>query len=104
MRYMEIFNYINGEWVKPAAEQFVDVVNPATREVMARTPLCGSDTVDAAALAAGNAFPAWRMTPVQDRIQFLFRLRDLLQANFDEIARTITNEAGKTLEESKAEM
>lgn len=101
---MEILNYINAEWVKPEVNDFVEVINPATGELIARTPLCKKGTVEAAAQAANEAFPEWRRTPVQDRIQYLFLLRDLLKTNLDEIARTITNEAGKTLEESKAEM
>jgi malonate-semialdehyde dehydrogenase (acetylating)/methylmalonate-semialdehyde dehydrogenase len=101
---MEILNYINGEWEKPEVREFLDVINPATSELIARTPLCGKESVDAAAKSANEAFPAWRRTPVQDRVQYLFKLRDLLKTNLDEIARTITNEAGKTLEESKAEM
>jgi malonate-semialdehyde dehydrogenase (acetylating)/methylmalonate-semialdehyde dehydrogenase len=101
---MKILNYINGEWVSPIVSEYVDIINPATGEVMAKTPLSGKADVDSAANAAAAAFPAWRSTPVQDRIQFLFRLRDLLKANVDDLARTITNEAGKTFEESKAEL
>ena len=101
---MQVLNYINGEWVEPHVKEFVDVINPATGVVMTKSPLCGADVVDAAARAAAASFPDWRRTPVQDRIQYLFKLRDLLKANMDEIARTITNEAGKTFEESKAEM
>ncbi|HEY9153063.1 MAG TPA: CoA-acylating methylmalonate-semialdehyde dehydrogenase [Anaerolineales bacterium] len=100
----KILNYINGEWIESNAKEYFDVMNPATGELMARTPLCGINEVDAAARAAAAAFPDWRRTPVQDRVQYLFKLRDLLKANMDEIARTITNEAGKTFEESKAEM
>jgi malonate-semialdehyde dehydrogenase (acetylating)/methylmalonate-semialdehyde dehydrogenase len=101
---MEILNYINGEWVKPSVKEYFDVINPATGELMARTPLCGFDAVDSAAKAAAAAFPDWRRTSVQDRIQYLFKLRDLLKVNMDEISRTITNEVGKTFEESKAGM
>ncbi len=101
---MEVLNYINGEWVKPEGSEYADVINPATGERLARTPLCGQAEVAAAAEAAAAAFPAWRQTPVQERVQPLFRIRDLLKANMDEIARAITNEAGKTLEESRAEM
>ena len=101
---MEILNYINGEWVKPNVKDYFDVINPATGEVIARTPLGGKADVDAAAKAAADAFPAWRRTPVQDRVQYLFKLRDLLRTNNDEIARLITNECGKTFDESKAEM
>jgi malonate-semialdehyde dehydrogenase (acetylating)/methylmalonate-semialdehyde dehydrogenase len=100
----KILNYINGEWIEPKVKDYVDVINPATGEMMTRTPLCGFDAVDSAAKAAAAAFPDWRRTPVQDRVQYLFKLRDLLKINMDEIARTITNEAGKTFEESKAEM
>ncbi len=97
-------NYIDGEWIEPKVKDYFDVINPATGEVIAKTPLCGSPEVDAAAKAAAAAFPDWRRTPVQDRVQYLFKLRDLMRSNGDEIARLITNEAGKTFEESKAEM
>jgi len=101
---MEILNYINGEWVKPNVTDFVDVINPATGQVIAKTPLSTKADVAAAAKAASEAFPAWRRTPVQDRVQYLFKLRDLLKANQDEISRLITNECGKTFDEAKAEM
>ena len=90
----KILNYINGEWIEPKDKGYFDVINPATGELIAKTPLCGFDAVDSVAKAAAAAFPDWRRTPVQDRIQFLFKLRDLLKGNADEIARTITNEAG----------
>ena len=101
---MEILNYINGEWVKPDVTDYFDVINPATGQVIAKTPLSGKDAVDAAAKAASDAFPAWRRIPVQDRVQYLFKLRLLLRENGDEIAKLITNECGKTFEEAKAEM
>jgi malonate-semialdehyde dehydrogenase (acetylating)/methylmalonate-semialdehyde dehydrogenase len=100
----EILNYINNEWIEPQVSEYADVINPATGEILAKTPLCGKVEVDLAAQAAAEAFPAWRATPVQDRVQYLFKLRDLLKANMDEIGRTITNECGKTFDESKAEM
>src|SRR3972149_4184056 len=101
---MEILNYINGEWVKPNVKEYFNVINPATGEVIARTPLGGKADVEAAAKAASEALPAWRRTPVNDRVQYLFKLRNLMRDNGDEIAKFITNEAGKTFEESKAEM
>ncbi len=101
---MEILNYINGEWVKPKVKDYFDVINPATGAVIAKTPLCNKADVDVAAKAAAEAFVSWRRTPVQDRVQYLFKLRDLLRSNHDEIAKLITDEAGKTFEEAKAEM
>jgi malonate-semialdehyde dehydrogenase (acetylating)/methylmalonate-semialdehyde dehydrogenase len=100
----KIYNYINGKWVESAVPDFSDVINPATGAVIARTPLCGKNDVDEAARAASDAFPAWRRTPAQERVQYLFKLRDLMKSNLDEIARLITNECGKTIDESKAEM
>lgn len=101
---MEILNHINGDWVKPGAADCFDVVNPATGELMAQTPLSSREDVEAAAHAAAQAFSSWRKVPAQERIQYLFRLRDLMKTSMDELARTITMEAGKTFEESRAEM
>jgi malonate-semialdehyde dehydrogenase (acetylating)/methylmalonate-semialdehyde dehydrogenase len=100
----KIMNYIGGEWLEPQEAEFFEVVNPATGELLARTPLCGSSEVASAALAAAEALPAWRRTPAQERIQYLFKLKALLEDNLDEIGRTITLECGKTLEESTGEM
>ncbi|MBL8089542.1 MAG: CoA-acylating methylmalonate-semialdehyde dehydrogenase [Anaerolineales bacterium] len=101
---MEIFNYINGSWTKPNVKEYFDVINPATGQVIAKTPLGTKADVDSAAKAASDAFPAWRRTPVNDRVQYLFKLRNLMRENADEIAKLITNECGKTFEEAKAEM
>ncbi len=99
-----VLNFIDGNWETSNAAEFVDVVNPATGEPLARTPLCGGEDVELAAQAAAAALPAWRRTPAQDRIQYLFKLKSLLEANLEEISRTITMECGKTLEEARAEM
>jgi malonate-semialdehyde dehydrogenase (acetylating)/methylmalonate-semialdehyde dehydrogenase len=101
---MEILNYINGEWIQSETSASLDVINPATGRTIAKTPAGSKADVALAAQAASEAFPAWRRTPVQDRVQYLFKLRDLLKASHDEIARLITDECGKTFEEAKAEM
>jgi malonate-semialdehyde dehydrogenase (acetylating)/methylmalonate-semialdehyde dehydrogenase len=100
----KIINYINGEWIEPVVLEMIDVVNPATGEPLAQTPVCGSQEVNMAAAAAADALSGWRRTPAQERIQYLFKLRDLMKSNLDDLSRTITVECGKTLEESKAEM
>ncbi len=99
-----ILNYVNGEWVEPKAVEALEVFNPATQELLARTPLGPPSEVDLAVRAASAAFPGWRNTPPGDRIQYLFKLKDLLDTHIDEIARTITLENGKTFGESKGEM
>ena len=66
--------------------------------------LGGGAEIDAAVAAARAAFPAWRATPVGDRIQFLFKLKALLDLHIDELARLVTIENGKTLAEAKGEI
>ena len=97
-------NYINGQWVDSNSDQFSNVVNPATQEVLALVPFgTGKDVADAAA-SAHNGFQEWRNTPVSKRVQYLFKLKTILEDNLDDIARTIVLESGKTFLEAKAEM
>jgi len=100
----EARNYINGEWRASRAGSWLNVVNPATGEVIAKVPDSDSSEVGAAVEAAAAAYPEWRRTPPEDRIQPLFRLKMLLEEHLDEISRIITQENGKTFTEAKAEM
>src|ERR1700726_4470946 len=100
----DLQNYVHGRWRRSATQEYVDVINPATAELLARTPLSTSADVDAAVQAATTAFPAWRRTPPGERVQYLFKLKNLLEEHIGEIARLITEENGKTLAEAKAEM
>ena len=100
----ELQNYVDGAWRRAAATEYVDVANPANAEILARTPLSTAADVDAAVQAAASAFPAWRRTPPGERVQYLFKLKNLLEEHIDEIARLITLENGKTFAEAKAEI
>jgi len=100
----DLLNYVGGVWRKSAATEFVDVTNPATSELLARTPVSTKADVDAVVKAAADAFPAWRRTPAGERIQYLFKLKFLLEDHIDELARLITIENGKTFPEAKAEL
>lgn len=99
-----IDNYVNGEWHRSTASETLKVSNPATGETIAETPLGGMRDVELAVEAANKAFPEWRRTPPEERIQYMFRFKDLLEQHFEELARSITNENGKTLVEAKAEV
>src|SRR5256885_2820696 len=94
-------NFIGGRWVKSHATEFFDVHNPAIGDVIGRTPLSTAADVDAAVQAASRAFPDWRETPVNARAQVLYRFKALLEQHFDELARTVTTEHGKTLSEAR---
>ena len=100
----KILNYINNEWIASKSKEFVEVRNPATGELLGKTPLSSAAEVDAVAFAAAKALPDWRRVPVNERVGYLFKLRMLLDENIDEIARLITMECGKTLDEARAEM
>src|ERR1035438_10094199 len=91
----DLQNYVGGGWHRSAATDYVEVLNPATAEILARTPLSTNADVDAAVQAAADAFPAWRRTPPGERIQYLFKLKNLLDEYIDEISRLITRENGK---------
>ncbi len=97
-------NYINNEWLTSGNAEYSDVINPATTEVLAKVPLSPADEVDAAAQAAASALDDWRHTPPTERVQYLFKLKQLLEDNLDDISRTITMECGKTLTEATGEM
>ncbi|WP_421655047.1 CoA-acylating methylmalonate-semialdehyde dehydrogenase [Leptothermofonsia sp. ETS-13] len=97
-------NFINGEWSRSRATEYLNVVNPATAKVLAKVPLSTAEEVDQAAQAAAAAFVNWRRTPAGDRIQYLFKLKTLLEENLEDLAGTITQECGKTLAESRGEM
>jgi malonate-semialdehyde dehydrogenase (acetylating)/methylmalonate-semialdehyde dehydrogenase len=99
-----LMNYIGAEWRAPAAGDTVPIRNPATCEVLAAMPLSTSDDVHDAVRAAVAALPTWRRTPPGERIQPLFRLKALLDANLRDLAGIITRECGKTLVESEAEL
>jgi malonate-semialdehyde dehydrogenase (acetylating)/methylmalonate-semialdehyde dehydrogenase len=100
----ELPNYVNGAWSRPQTAEWSDVTNPATGDVLAQVPLSNKEDIEAAVEAASRAFLEWRRTPPEERIQYLFKLKNLLEEHLDEIARLITMENGKTLEESRAEI
>ncbi len=100
---INVANYVNGRWIESTTADWADVTNPATGEVIARTPLSDAPEVAAAVEAAAAAYPEWRRTPPEDRIQPLFKLKQLLEEHIDELSRIITQENGKTFTEAKAE-
>src|ERR1700704_6605875 len=94
-------NFIGGRWVSASTAEFFDVHNPAVGDVIGRTPLSTIADVDAAVQAATQAFPPWRDTPVNARAQVLYKFKALCEQHFEELARTVTTEHGKTLDEAR---
>jgi len=99
-----VANYVGGAWRPSQSTESMNITNPATGELLAKAPLAAAHETAEAIAAAKAAFPAWRQTPPPDRIQYMFRLKNLLEEHFEEIARITTAENGKTLTESRAEL
>lgn len=97
-------NYINGQWVESKSKSTLDVINPATGLAIAKVPEGCREDINDAAECANEAAKAWRNTPATQRIQYLFKMKQILETNTDLIAEICTRECGKTYAESKAEM
>jgi malonate-semialdehyde dehydrogenase (acetylating)/methylmalonate-semialdehyde dehydrogenase len=97
-------NYINGQWVESKAKEFGDVFCPSTGEIIAQVPFSTAADVDAAARAAKEAYREWRSTPPMTRARYLFKLKNLFEGAFEDIARTLVTEEGKTLDEARGEV
>src|SRR5580765_6598854 len=96
--------FIGGEWHDTNGSSSTPVHNPATGDVIAETPMGGSEHVNAAVEAAAAAFPAWMETPAVERARIFFKFKTLLEENFEELVRSNTREHGKTLTESRGDV
>ncbi|MGD8250810.1 MAG: CoA-acylating methylmalonate-semialdehyde dehydrogenase [Desulfobacterales bacterium] len=97
-------NYVDGEWTTADTDRFGDVWCPATGEPIARVPFSTGKDVDRAVAAASAAFEEWRETPPLSRARVLFRLKEAFEDHFEEIARVLTTEQGKCIDESRGEV
>ena len=95
-------NFVGGEWMESKGK-IIDVVNPATCRTIARVPISTKEELNTAVAAARAAFPDWRRTTPLARSRLLFRLKELIEQNFEEISRIQTQEHGKTIDESRGE-
>ena len=98
--YLE--NYIGGHFIGPLSGKFIDCINPATAEVFAQIPDSNAKDIEVAVHAARQAFPAWSVTPVEQRFRILNRIADLVDEHLDALALAETNDNGKPLWLSKA--
>ncbi|WP_186106074.1 CoA-acylating methylmalonate-semialdehyde dehydrogenase [Burkholderia gladioli] len=95
---------IDGEFVESATREWREIVNPATQEVLARVPFATVAEVDAAVRAAHAAFAQWKSTPIGARMRIMLKYQDLIRANQQRIARTLTAEQGKTLPDAEGDI
>ncbi|HUS64193.1 MAG TPA: CoA-acylating methylmalonate-semialdehyde dehydrogenase [Kofleriaceae bacterium] len=97
-------NYMGGAWIPASSERTLELRNPATGEPVAVVPLSAQQDVDRAVTVAVQAFATWRRVPAVQRARTLFRYKNLLEKSSEDIARTVTIEHGKTLDEARGEV
>lgn len=98
---MRLQNFIGGAFAGPASGSCFDDIEPATGNVIAEIPDSDARDIDAAVQAAKKAFPAWSKTPAEQRSRILLKLADLIEENFDELARCESQDNGKPLSLAK---
>ncbi|XP_010933526.1 methylmalonate-semialdehyde dehydrogenase [acylating], mitochondrial [Elaeis guineensis] len=97
-------NLIGGEFLESQSEASIDVLNPATQEVVSRVPLTTNEEFKAAVNAAKSAFPKWRNAPVTARQRIMLKLQELIRRDMDKLAVNITTEQGKTLKDAQGDV
>ncbi|AMA72885.1 MULTISPECIES: CoA-acylating methylmalonate-semialdehyde dehydrogenase [Aneurinibacillus] len=103
-KVMTLKNFVGGKWVEAATSRYEEVPNPATGEIIAYVPISSREDLDRAVQAAKEAFKTWKKTPVPRRARILFKYQQLLVEHWQELARLITIENGKSYEEAYGEV
>jgi malonate-semialdehyde dehydrogenase (acetylating)/methylmalonate-semialdehyde dehydrogenase len=104
MKYPAVQNYINGKFINASTERLLDVISPVDGNQLSTVPMSSSKDLDEAVKSARKAFPAWSKIPIKERVQFFFRYKYLLEKNLQELAQLVSEENGKTMGESVAEI
>ncbi|HXN57478.1 MAG TPA: aldehyde dehydrogenase family protein, partial [Candidatus Angelobacter sp.] len=97
-------SFIGGKFRDSSAQKVDPIPNPATGETIASLPHSTREEIKEAVAAAKKAFPAWSETPVPERAQVMFRFKALFDKHIDELSAIVTQENGKTLDESRGEV
>ena len=104
MSIKEIPLIIAGEKVQSKSTVWLDVLNPATQDVVARVPMATLEEVDAAVASAKQAFVSWSKVSLTNRMRIMMNLQQLIRDNIEELAALITLEHGKTLPDAEGEV
>ena len=96
-----LHHFVNGKPQEGTSGRFGDIFDPAKGELTARVPFAGADEVRAAVASAKAAQPAWAAVPAVRRARVMFKLKELIERHMDDLARIVTSEHGKTVEDAK---
>lgn len=95
---------INGEMMLSASQNWIDVTDPATQDVIASVPCATEQEVEQAVATAAVAFETWKEVPVSERARLMLRYQALLKDHHDELATILSKETGKTFEDAKGDV
>ncbi len=104
MKYEVEKNFINGQFVDSSSDKFLDIISPLDGNHLSKVCLSNSSDLNDAVAAAKEAFPGWSKTPIKERVQVFYKYKTLLERDLDSLAELCSEENGKTLAESKAEV
>jgi len=104
MKYNNVINFIDGKFINPASEKYLEIISPLDGTSLSKVGLSSRQDLDSAVEAAKKAFPSWSKTPIKERVQVFFRYRNLLEQNLQSLAALCSEENGKTINESIAEI
>jgi len=102
--YGKLKAFINGKWVDPPARKYLPVYDPGKGEIIGEIPLVTKEVIDEAVEAAYEAFKSWSELPVPDRLQYIFKMKYVLEENKEQLARVNTQNHGKTIKESRGDL
>ncbi|GLU08070.1 hypothetical protein SLE2022_249990 [Rubroshorea leprosula] len=97
-------NLIGGRFVDSQSFASIDVINPATQQIVSQVPLTTNEEFRAAIFAAKRAFPSWRNTPITSRQRIMFKFQELIRRDIDKLALNVTHEHGKTLKDAYSDV
>ena len=104
LKYPEVTNFINGQFVASEEEKFLEVNSPLDGALLSTVPLSSALALDHAVQAAKTALKKWSRTPIKERVQIFYAYRNLLMKHINELSELIREENGKTYSEARAEI
>jgi len=104
LNYGRMKLFINGKWIESSTSSYLPVYDPGKGEIIAEMPSATKEEIDEAVEAAYEAFKSWSRTPVPERLQYIFRMKYLLEENKEKLARINTQNHGKTIRESRGDL
>jgi len=101
--YGTLKNFVNGEWIEPETSKTIDVENPSTGEPIAKMPMSTKEDTKKVIKAANDAWWPWRKIPPVTRARYMFQVKNIWEDHYEEIARIMVQECGKTMDEARGE-